>query len=77
MGALKKNAALSVLPALIISLAAPGYATRAIREKSLGPDHPDVASSLENLARLYRATERTREAEELEARAARIRSVER
>jgi tetratricopeptide (TPR) repeat protein len=26
----------------------------AIREKALGPDHPDVASSLNNLAELYR-----------------------
>src|SRR5205807_2391207 len=28
----------------------------AIREKVLGPDHPDVASSLHNLAGLYQAT---------------------
>ena len=27
----------------------------AIREKSLGPDHPDVAESLSNLAEVYRA----------------------
>ena len=27
----------------------------AIREKALGPDHPDVAKSLNNLALLYRA----------------------
>ncbi|MEE8511990.1 MAG: tetratricopeptide repeat protein [Acidiferrobacterales bacterium] len=27
----------------------------AIREKALGPDHPDVATSLNNLARLYSA----------------------
>jgi len=26
----------------------------AIREKALGPDHPDVATSLNNLAELYR-----------------------
>jgi hypothetical protein len=26
-----------------------------IREKSLGPDHPDVATSLNNLGELYRA----------------------
>ncbi len=26
----------------------------AIREKALGPNHPDVASSLNNLAELYR-----------------------
>ena len=27
----------------------------AIREKALGPDHPDVATSLDNLAKLYQA----------------------
>ena len=27
----------------------------AIREKALGPDHPDVATSLNNLAELYRS----------------------
>ena len=30
----------------------------AIREKALGPDHPDVATSLDNLAALYRAQSR-------------------
>jgi hypothetical protein len=49
----------------------------AIREKALGPDHPYVAISLENMAFLYRATKREKEAEELEARAARIRSIKR
>jgi hypothetical protein len=29
-----------------------------ICEKSLGPDHPDVADVLENMAYLYRATDR-------------------
>ena len=39
----------------------------AIREKALGPDHPDVAQSLVNLAALYRKTGRDKEAEPLEA----------
>ncbi|PJB97384.1 MAG: tetratricopeptide repeat-containing protein, partial [Nitrospirae bacterium CG_4_9_14_0_8_um_filter_70_14] len=42
-----------------------------------GPDHPDVATSLENLAALYRATQRIAEAEKLEERAARIRAIKR
>jgi tetratricopeptide (TPR) repeat protein len=49
----------------------------AICEKTLGPDHSGVAAILENMAILYRATEREKEAEELEARAARIRSIKR
>jgi len=49
----------------------------AIMEKALGPDHPDVATSLENMGALYRATKRKKEAKELEARAARIRSIKR
>ena len=49
----------------------------AIREKALGPDHPDVATGLENLAALYRATKRDKEAETLEQRAARIRAIQR
>jgi len=49
----------------------------AIYEKALGPDHPDVAMSLENIAHLYRTTKRNEEAELLEARAARIRAIER
>jgi hypothetical protein len=48
-----------------------------IYENALGPDHTDVAAILENMAILYRATEREKEAEELEARAARIRSIKR
>jgi hypothetical protein len=43
-------------------------------EKSLGSDHPHVATVLDNLADLYRATERAAEAEKLEQRAARIRA---
>ena len=37
----------------------------AIREKALGPDHPDVGDSLNNLAELYRAQGRYAEAEPL------------
>jgi tetratricopeptide (TPR) repeat protein len=50
----------------------------AIREKALGPDHPDVATSLESMAAaLYRATDRDKEAEKLERRAATIRAIKR
>ncbi|MCH7807903.1 MAG: tetratricopeptide repeat protein, partial [Planctomycetes bacterium] len=49
----------------------------AIREKALGPHHPDVGGSLGNLAALYRATKRDDEAEALEKRAARIRATQR
>jgi len=35
----------------------------AIREKALGPEHPDVAASLNNLAELYRAQGKYAEAE--------------
>ena len=37
----------------------------AIQEKALGPDHPDVATSLNNLAELYRAQGRYADAEPL------------
>jgi hypothetical protein len=40
-----------------------------IKEKAVGPNHPSVATSLNNLAELYRATNRTSEAEALEKRA--------
>ena len=46
-------------------------------EKAFGPDCPNVAPTLEVLARLYRASRREKEAEELEIRAARIRSLKR
>jgi Flp pilus assembly protein TadD len=49
----------------------------AIREKVLGPNHPDVATSLENLALLCRLTRRIAEAEKLEERAAKIRATKR
>ena len=46
----------------------------AIREKALGPDHPNVALSLENYAALLRETGRGAEANKLEARAKAIRA---
>jgi hypothetical protein len=46
-------------------------------EKALGPDHPDVATSLENMATLYRATNRAEEAEVLMRQVARIRAIKR
>ena len=45
----------------------------AILEKALGPEHPNVATSLENYAALLRETGRTAEADKLEARAKAIR----
>ena len=41
----------------------------AINEKSLGPEHPDIALNLNNLAELLRATNRLAEAEPLYRRA--------
>ena len=41
----------------------------AIDEQSYGPDHPDVATDLNNLARLLQATNRLAEAEPLMRRA--------
>ncbi|MFZ5654408.1 MAG: tetratricopeptide repeat protein [Pseudomonadota bacterium] len=49
----------------------------AITEKALDPDHPDVATSLNNLAALYRATNRGKEAEALEQQAIRILAIQR
>ena len=46
----------------------------AIIEKALGPEHPDVAQSLENYAALLRKTGRDDEAVKLEARAKAIRA---
>ena len=45
----------------------------AIRQKALGPEHPRVATSLENYAALLRETDREDKAEEMEARAKAIR----
>ena len=39
-----------------------------VAEEIVGPDHPSVATSLNNLAGLYRATGRNLEAQELERR---------
>ena len=52
-------------------------ATKALEvaEKNVGPVHPDVAVSLENLAALYRATHRDKDAAKLEQRAADIWAV--
>jgi len=46
-----------------------------IAEQSVGPDYPDVATSLENLAILYRKTGRGQESAPLEQRAADIRAA--
>ena len=46
----------------------------AIAGKALGPDHPDVAATLENYADLLRKTGRDAEAENMEARAKAIRA---
>ena len=48
-----------------------------VAEKNVGPNHPAVATSLNNLAALYRATKRIVEAAKLEERAARIRAINR
>jgi hypothetical protein len=48
-----------------------------LAERSFGPDHQNVATSLSNLATLYRETKRPEEAGKLEARAKGIREIER
>lgn len=48
-----------------------------VAEQGTGPDHPDVATSLEDMAALYRKTGREKEAEALEKRAAAIRAIKR
>ena len=45
----------------------------AIMEKALGPNHPHVATTLENYAALLRETGRTAKADKMEARAKAIR----
>ena len=45
--------------------------------KALGPDHPNVASILENPALLYRKTGRNIEAEQFEQHVAAIRAKQR
>jgi hypothetical protein len=47
----------------------------AIWEKTLGPDHPSVATSLENMAQLYRKSGQEKTAEALENRAAAFRAI--
>jgi len=49
------------------------YDALAIREKQLGPEHPDTAQSLNNLAELYRAQGKYEQAEPLYQRALAIR----
>ncbi len=49
----------------------------AIWDKALGPNHPTVSACLENLAELYRVTNRDDEAETLEQRVVRIRALQR
>ena len=44
----------------------------AIDEKSFGKDHPDVATDLNNLAQLYKATNRYQQAEPMMRRALKI-----
>ena len=45
-----------------------------IEEKALGPEHPDVATVLENYAALLRETARADEAEKMEVRAKAVRA---
>jgi len=47
----------------------------AIKEKALGPEHPDVATSAKNLAGLFRNTKRQAEAEPLRSGSALVRSL--
>ncbi len=49
----------------------------AIMEEAFGPDHPDVAASLENMAALYLKTGREKAAKELDHRAEAIRAIKR
>ena len=46
----------------------------AISERTLGPEHPDVATSLENYGALLRKTGRRAEADKIESRATAIRA---
>ena len=46
-----------------------------IRESKLGPDHPDVADSLNNLANLYADTDQYAKAESLYQRSLKIEAV--
>jgi hypothetical protein len=46
----------------------------AVRERALGPDHPDVAETLQMYSTLLRRTQRATEAAPLETRAKMIRA---
>jgi tetratricopeptide (TPR) repeat protein len=48
-----------------------------IWEKALGPDHPHIATVLENMAGFYRKIDRADDAKRLEERVKRIRSEHR
>ena len=48
-----------------------------VAEQAVGPDHPSVATSLKNMATLYKKSGREKEAEALEKRAAAIRAIKR
>jgi tetratricopeptide (TPR) repeat protein len=50
---------------VITSIRLPFIACERIREKSLGLEHPDTATSLNNLAELYRAQGKYEQAEPL------------
>ena len=47
-----------------------------VAEENVGPDQPDVARDLENLAGLYRAMKRDEESEPLERCAVRLRAIQ-
>ncbi len=53
---------------------APLQALLGHQEEGLGPDHPEVATSLENYAALLREAGRTVDADKMEARAEAIRA---
>ena len=48
-----------------------------IAERDLGPNHPDVATSPQNISALYTKTGKTDEARKLSDRAAKIRELKR
>ena len=48
-----------------------------VAEERVGPNHPNVATSLKNMAAFYRETKRDVEAEKLEQRAAKIHAIKR
>ncbi len=76
----------AMLVALLISLTLPAQGkyteverlqrSLAIREKALGPEHPDVATSMENYVFLLQEMDRNTEADKLKERARAIRAIE-